>query len=104
VEKELCERLNCSAVIHMDPVETDNEIINTLKEKITKSIFEIDERLSIHDLRTVCGPTHTNIIFDIVVPFDFSKSDSELKKELEILVSEFDKNYYTVINIDRSYN
>ena len=104
VEKELCERLNCSAVIHMDPVETDNEIINTLKEKITKSIFEIDERLSIHDLRTVSGPTHTNIIFDIVVPFDFTKSDSELKKELEILVSEFDKNYYTVINIDRSYN
>lgn len=104
VEKELCERLNCSAVIHMDPVETDNEIINTLKEKITKSIFEIDERLSIHDLRTVCGPTHTNIIFDIVVPFDFSKSDSELKKILETLVREIDENYYAVINIDRSYN
>lgn len=104
VEKELCERLNCSAVIHMDPVETDNEIINTLKEKITKSIFEIDERLSIHDLRTVSGPTHTNIIFDIVVPFDFTKSDSELKKELETLIREIDENYYAVINIDRSYN
>ena len=104
VEKELCERLNCSAVIHMDPVETDNEIINTLKEKITKSIFEIDERLSIHDLRTVSGPTHTNIIFDIVIPFDFTKSDSELKKELETLIREIDENYYAVINIDRSYN
>ena len=104
VEKELCERLNCSAVIHMDPIETDNEIINMIKDKITKKIFEIDERLSIHDLRTVCGPTHTNIIFDIVVPFDFSKSDSELKTILENFVQEIDKNYYTVINIDRAYN
>jgi cation diffusion facilitator family transporter len=104
VEKELCERLNCSAVIHMDPIETDNEIINMIKDKITKKIFEIDERLSIHDLRTVCGPTHTNIIFDIVVPFDFSKSDSELKTILENFVQEIDKNYYTVMNIDRAYN
>jgi len=51
----------------------------------------------------VKGPTHTNIIFDIVVPFDFKKSDSDIKSDIEIIVKTIDKSYFSVVNIDKSY-
>ncbi len=103
IEKELCTRYGCDAVIHMDPIETDNVIINKTKEIVTDIVKSIDAHLSIHDFRMVTGPTHTNLIFDLVVPFGFDISDTHLAAHIQDKVFDFDKNYFTVINIDKDY-
>jgi hypothetical protein len=51
----------------------------------------------------VTGPTHTNVIFDVVVPYDFKKNDDEIRKNIETIVKSIDVNYFSVVNIDRSY-
>lgn len=103
IEKELREKLLCDAVIHMDPIVTDDESVLEVKEKVEALVTCIDRRLTIHDFRMVKGTTHTNIIFDIVVPFDIDKSDSEIRHDVEVIVKSIDKSYFSVINIDRSY-
>lgn len=103
IELELREALNCDAVIHMDPIVTDDETIIEVKGKICELITVIDERLTLHDFRMVTGPTHTNVIFDIVVPYDVKKSDKEIKKDVEKIIKTIDKTYNAVINIDKSY-
>ena len=103
IEKELRERLNCDAVIHMDPIATNDELTLSVKEKVAALVTCIDAGLTIHDFRMVTGPTHTNIIFDVVVPYDLKKSDSEIRKNIETIVKSIDPNYFSVINIDKSY-
>jgi len=103
IEKELREKLSCDAVIHMDPIVTNDETINEVKEKIVSLITCIDSRLTLHDFRMVEGPTHTNIIFDLVVPFDLKRSEKELREDVEKIVKSIDKSYFSVIDIDRSY-
>ena len=103
IEKELGEKLLCDAVIHMDPIVTDDATVIEVKEKIAALVTCIDHRLTIHDFRMVKGPTHTKIIFDIVVPFDFKKSDSDIKSDIEVIVKTIDKSYFSVVNIDKSY-
>ena len=101
IEKQLCSRYGCDAVIHMDPIETDNILINNTKKIVSNIISSIDTRLSMHDFRMVTGPTHTNLIFDLVVPFGFDISDEQLIERIRDEVFDFDKNYFTVINIDK---
>lgn len=104
IERELAEKLGCHAVIHMDPVVTDDESIFETREKVSALLKEhIDERLSIHDFRMVVGPTHTNLIFDVVVPFDMKISDGELEREIGVLIKTLDENYFAVVNFDRAY-
>lgn len=103
IERELREKHGCEAVIHMDPIDVDDkrtmEIMRTVKG-LAKSI---DEGLSVHDLRIVSGPTHTNVIFDVVVPRGFDMKEKELKETLGKLVSENIENSFAVINIDHDY-
>lgn len=101
IEKQLCHHFNCNAVIHMDPVETDNRTVNEARAFVTSSVKSISESLSIHDFRMVRGNTHTNLIFDLSVPFDFSISDRDLINTINTIVKEKNPNYYTVINIDK---
>ena len=103
IEKDLRERLKCDAVIHMDPIATDDEHTLEVREKVTSLISCIDSRLTIHDFRMVKGPTHTNVLFDVVVPFDMKKSEEELRDNVQTIVKSIDKNYYSVVNIDKSY-
>ena len=103
IEKELRERLNCDAVIHMDPIATNDELTCEVREKVAALITCIDSELTIHDFRMVTGPTHTNVIFDVVIPFGFRKTDDEIRKNIEIIVKSIDVNYFSVVNIDRSY-
>jgi len=103
IEKDLRERLKCDAVIHMDPIATDDEQTLEVREKISALVACIDSRLSIHDFRMVKGPTHTNVLFDIVIPFDMKKSEEELRDNIQTIVKSIDKNYYSVVNIDKSY-
>ena len=104
IERELAEKLGCHAVIHMEPVVTDDESISETCEKVAALLREhIDERLSIHDFRMVVGPTHTNLIFDVVVPFDIKVSDGELEREIGVLIKTLDERYFSVVNFDRAY-
>ena len=104
IEHDLQNDLHCSiAVIHMDPVDTEDEFTLNLKDKLIKIIEKIDPELHLHDFRTVSGPTHTNIIFDLVIPYNVEKSDDEIIQQITDEVRLINDNYYTVIDIDRSY-
>ena len=103
VEKELHDRLGCEAVIHMDPIVTNDETVNAEHEKIAALVRGIDENISIHDFRMVTGPTHTNVIFDAVVPYSCKMSDREAEEKIKKAVHELDPHYYAVVQIDKSY-
>ncbi|MEG1779783.1 MAG: cation diffusion facilitator family transporter [Clostridium sp.] len=103
VEKELKEKLGCEAVIHMDPIAVDDEEVSTLKNSVADLVKMIDDQLTIHDFRMVKGPTHTNLIFDLVVPFEVKLSDSEVVEQIQHLVREKWGNYFVVVNVDHSY-
>ena len=103
IEHKLATELGCDAVIHMDPVATDDELTTETRRKVSELVKALDHAITIHDFRMVVGHTHTNLIFDVVVPFNFRLSDEEIKKEIERLVTVIDKNYRAVINVDKSY-
>ena len=103
IEKDLRAKLGCDAVIHMDPIATDDEHTLATKEKIIALIGCVDSRLTLHDFRMVKGPTHTNVLFDLVVPFGMLKSEDELRENVQTIVKTIDPTYYSVINIDKSY-
>ena len=103
IEEKIKECLDCEAVIHMDPVDTDNEEIKKMKKQVSDGVKDIDERLSIHDFRMVSGPTHTNLIFDVVVPFEIKMTQSQVREQVEDMVSNFEGNYFAVIKVEQSY-
>jgi cation diffusion facilitator family transporter len=103
IERELKEKLNCDAVIHMDPIATDDETVRALKEKILQGLNRLNLNLTMHDFRIVQGPTHTNVIFDVVVPIDCAKTEDAVRREVEELVRASGENFYPIIQIDRSF-
>lgn len=103
IERELKKKLSCEAVIHMDPMEMNNEEVKKMKCIIAEKIKIIDQRITIHDFRMVSGPTHTNLIFDAVVPYEIRLSEEEIKKQIEDMVKKLEGKYYAVVEIDRSY-
>jgi len=103
VEKELQEKLGCEAVIHMDPIVTDDGVTEETRQRVQSLVHCIDDAINIHDFRMVAGPTHTNVIFDAVVPFGFRLADAEVEKKIKSAVRALDGNYYAVIHVERSY-
>ena len=102
-ERELSEQLGCEAVIHMDPIAVDDETVNMMKAAVLKRIRAAWNDATIHDFRMVEGPTHTNLIFDVVVPNEVKTSEAELKRRMEDILRESFPGYYFVITIDRAY-
>ena len=102
-EMEIKEKLNILATIHMDPIESESSEVMQLRAAVQEKLSELSPELSIHDFRMVPGPTHTNMIFDAVVPADFPMSDDMLKSQICRIVGDNWKNHYAVVNIDRSY-
>ena len=103
IENELREKLGCSAVVHMDPIVTDDVETNATREEIKRVVSNIDSRMTIHDFRMVPGPTHTNVIFDVAVPFDIDRDDDELRKILGARIRDVDSKLNAVIEIDKCY-
>ena len=101
LEKRLHSDLGVRATVHMDPVVTDDEKVSALRVKVLAVVREIDERFGIHDFRFVEGTTHTNLIFDVTVPFEIKDSDTEIKEKVSSKISELDPNYFTVLTVDR---
>ncbi len=100
---ELDEKLNCVSVIHMDPICLSDEKTTEMRQSVSELVKQIDERITIHDFRMVVGPTHTNFIFDAVIPHDIKLSDSEIKNKISTLISQNYENVSVVIQLDRSY-
>lgn len=104
IERDLFRKYDMRISIHMDPVIVDDARINGLKALCSDALHSIDPVLSFHDFRVVDGPTHTNLIFDVVAPPDFEKSDGELSGEISEKLSKIDERYFCVVTIDRAFN
>ena len=91
----------CMATIHMDPVVTDDGLTAETREKVAALAKIIDPGISIHDFRMVTGPTHTNVIFDVVVPFDCRLTDRDVADRIRTAVRTLDGNYYAVVEVEK---
>lgn len=103
IEKDLYEKLSVETTIHMDPIDIHNESTIRTREEIAQLVTKIHKEVTIHDFRMVPGTTHTNLIFDIVVPFELKMNDDEIKEAVQKIVSERWENYFVVLTIDRNY-
>lgn len=103
IEKDIKDTLGIEISIHMDPVLVGDEITDRYKEITAEILKEIDSGLTFHDFRIVTGPTHTNLIFDIVIPYDSKLSEHEIKNGFDLLMKKHGDNVFTVITFDRSY-
>lgn len=103
IERRIHDELNVLMTIHMDPIEVDNEQVNHCKEKVRAIIKSLDERLHIHDFRLVSGETHTNVIFDLVVPYDCKYTDQQLKNFIDNELDSENTDYYTIITFDKEF-
>lgn len=103
IENELSEKLDCEAVIHLDPIETNNDEITRVKKLVLEKLKKINENISIHDFRMVTGNTHTNLIFDVVIPYEMKEDNNYLKEEIISKIKELSEDYIPVIHLDRSY-
>ena len=103
IEHRLQKELGCVAVIHMDPIFTNDAHTTALRQAVAEQVKTIDPRLTIHDFRIVPGPSHTNLIFDVVVPYDVKLSGEQVRRRIGELVAQMDGNYFAVVKIDSSY-
>ena len=103
IERELNRRFHIEAVIHMDPIQIGNPEVDRLRELTRKLAAEIDPALTIHDFRITSGPLHTNLIFDVVVPYEVKHSDEEVKTLLTQKLEAVSSRYHAVIHVDHSY-
>ncbi len=103
IEHRLQKELGCIAVIHMDPIVTDDPETLRLHMAVAEKVKTIDPQLTIHDFRIVPGPTHTNLIFDTVVPYGVKLDRDQVQKRICALVQELGEQYFAVVQIDNSY-
>lgn len=97
------QNMNLNLVIHMDPVDIHDEVVTKLKSVVRKIIDTFDPDLMFHDFRIVKGITHTNVLFDIVVPDKYKLTNQEIKDEIDKKLKDYDEKLHTVITFDVNY-
>ncbi len=103
IERDFAEKHGIQLVGHLDPVVTDDETVNSLHRLTRECVKQISPSLSIHDFRAVVGDTHTNLIFDIMVPIEFPTSNRDLCRQIEREIKRKDETLFTIITVDRGY-
>ena len=103
IERQLSKSLHIELTAHMDPVVTDDPVVSEMKAVASAVADTLNGVSSVHDLRAVTGPTHTNIIFDVVIEPGCPLSTAEIHRAFQQAVSEKNENYYVVINYDKTY-
>ena len=103
VERELKETLGCDATIHMDPVETDNELLAAERSALNEALSGVNGLRGIHDLRMVMGPSHTNLIFDVVMDTSVSMSAEDFRSLICRTVEERMPGHFAVVTVDTSF-
>lgn len=102
IERQLREQLSVECTIHMDPILIGDPMVDRLREQVVKEVHNLDESITIHDFRVVHGTTHTNLIFDMAVPFEVKDSDADLTQKITDSIHEhLGTTYHAVVTIDR---
>lgn len=101
LERTLSQQLHCMAVIHMDPICNKDEETIAYKENIQDYLATLSDKISVHDFRIVKGTTHTNLIFDVLSPYDCPISDDDLLQGLKQHIASLEGNFYGVITLDK---
>lgn len=103
VEKRISKELNIVICIHMDPIVIDDEEVDKYKQLTKNLLKQINPQYSFHDFKMVKGPTHTNLIFDLVVPYDKHKTSAEILSEINTKFNEYDDSIGLVVTVEHSY-
>lgn len=104
IERRLKRDLNCHAVIHMDPVDTDDAAVSEMRARVDAAVkAALGADITIHDFRMVTGPTHTNLIFDAVLPSDSPVTEAEARAKIIDAVRDLGKQFFVVVTIDKAY-
>lgn len=103
IEKEFLTKKGIHLVIHMDPIITNDERANALKIEVHKMVQNISPEITMHDFRVVWGPTHSNLVFDVCVPFEFKMSDGQIVEAVSEGIQKMNPQYYSVITVDHDY-
>ncbi len=103
IEREIHEKLQIQMVIHMDPIDVDDEETNTMRETMKNIVTSIDPSLSIHDFRMVNGNTHTNLIFDYLVPYQIKLTTNQIMDQINEQLNTLDQTYYVVVTFDHAF-
>ena len=102
VERRIRDELSIVCTIHMDPINTDDDLTTELREETAELVREIDPRITVHDFRVVPGVTHTNLIFDVAVPFELKMTVLEIRDAVSEKIREKHETYYAVVTVDRN--
>lgn len=102
IEREVKENMNIDLVLHMDPVKVNDPETELYRAKVVEAIHQIDPKWGFHDFRIVSGPTHVNLVFDLVIPFEEKYSQEEIEAML-LKHIQLDKKIYFVLTIDHPY-
>lgn len=103
IERDFLKDMGIHLVIHLDPIITDDERTNELKAVVEELLAKVSPNISMHDFRVVWSVTHSNLIFDLVVPFHFKWSDGVLAEKVSEMIHNINESYYSVITIDHDY-
>ena len=103
IENDVKKEMGIDLTIHYDPIEVNNERVTELKEITESVVRKVNPELSIHDFRIVDGPIHTNLIFDVVIPYGSKEVPNEIIKKISLKISEVNDSYFTVIKAEHSF-
>ena len=103
IERQMLEKFNILTTIHMDPIDMDDALTNSLRKEVLDIVKQYNDEYSIHDFRIVSGPTHTNLIFDVLIPAQDETAHDEIKRYISETIKKSHNNYYCVIQIDHSF-
>lgn len=105
IEKDIFEKMKVRLVLHMDPIEVNDATVNDMRRLVADDVAQLGKELNsefgIHDFRMVTGTTHTNLIFDVTVPFECKNTDAQIEKLIKNRIQGINESYFAVINIDR---
>ena len=100
IERDVKKKLRIELVIHYDPIVTDDQELTEMRARVETVIHTIDDRLSLHDFRMVRGVEHSNLIFDLVIPWDMRGREAELKRRINEQLQSGCRSYHAVITFD----
>ena len=103
IEKEIKEQMGIMLVIHLDPIVVDEEAVISLKTVTEKIVNEINPEYSIHDFRVVESPSHTNLIFDLVIPYGHKQSREKIADLVSQKIKDYNSAYFCVITVEHSF-
>ena len=103
IEQDVRDQMHLQLTIHYDPIVTSDARVGVLRARLNQELAQIDPALSIHDLRLVPGPTHTNVLFDLVFPAGYRGDQQSVRARLEEFVTAQDMSYICKIKVEQSY-